>query len=150
MRIEGINRYITAVDPGKLTGVATFGFGELQTATLEHDVASDWYWGWQNLGQVVVCEKFSVTQRTIKQASGQQLWSVEQIGVLRTRCRQQGIPLVFQSPSDAKSFATNEKLKYAFDVLPSSDHERDAMRHLLLYIVRNNLLPPTFWSDLRP
>lgn len=43
--------------------------------------------------------------------------------------------IVLQQPSNAKSFATNDRLKRWGVYEKGSDHKRDAMRHLALYLV---------------
>lgn len=44
------------------------------------------------------------------------------------------VNLTFQQPSQAKSIATNERLKRWGLWIVGSTHERDAMRHLIVYL----------------
>lgn len=101
----------------------------------------------------VVCESFSVTDRTAK-LSNERFWSLEQIGALRYFCGTMGTPYVEQTPSEAKSFATNAKLRKLDEITDPTDtpfgwyagnkgeagHRRDAARHALVYGIRNHLI----------
>lgn len=129
---------VLAVDPGKTTGWATLshdgslGFGE--------DPWSDylrWFEATTQFYDVVVCESFHITASTAKKSF--QPWSLEAIGVMRFLLSKHGKDLVLQSPGEAMSFSTNDKLKAAGMWVVGKPHARDAARHLLLYMVRNSL-----------
>ena len=67
-------------------------------------------------------------------------WSLELIGVTRWLCMYYGKELVFQSPAEAKGFASNKRLKAVDLYFPSAGgHQNDAVRHLLTYLVGNHL-----------
>lgn len=155
------------VDPGKATG---WGFLDWDTATgrcafaggeLTHAEFIDWtarvfaspdtpdpVLG-EPVGQLslVVCEGFSITQRTVKEASDDRsLWSVKQIGHLETLCRWYAIPFVRQMPSDKSFDADGAKLKTLGWWAPSpgvkgeKGHRRDAGRHAVKYAVDHHLI----------
>ena len=51
------------------------------------------------------------------------------------------IRLVMQSPSDAKRFSTNQRLKAADMWMPTKGgHANDAQRHLFMYLVKHGLV----------
>lgn len=67
--------------------------------------------------------------------------TIELIGMLRYVAAREGVTFVLQSPSDAASFSTRDKLDKAGFVTPSKpDHARSASRHLLLYLVRQGAI----------
>ena len=87
----------------------------------------------------VVCERFIISSQTGK--FSQAPWSLEQIGVLRFLCDRHDIPFTLQNVSDAKRFATEERLKHIKWKRPKGDgHARDAQRHLLLFLVKNGMI----------
>ena len=105
-------------------------FGELPHMEMidwTHSVLADN----QPINRLIV-ESYTITARTLKLT--RQPWSLEQIGALRWLAHQYRVPFILQSPAGAKGFATDEKLK-AVGWWPSSDHARDAARHLMLNLV---------------
>lgn len=123
---------IVALDPGGTTGWCELEDGYFSHAQLgpkPHHLEL-----WNRLlatePSVVVCETF-------KYYPGQThtvLVSVEYIGVAHLYCQVSGAPLVFQSPSQAKKFWTNDKLKSLGLFIPGKVHSMDATRHLLYYV----------------
>jgi hypothetical protein len=151
-----IERLILAVDPGKTTGYGLLFVddkGKLDSVSFNQLTMDDFLpaaaemiedWGSRT---TVVCESFTVTQRTTKQR-GERLWSVEQIGVLRWLTTRALGSYLEQSPSDAKSFATDKKLKSIGWYTVGMEHARDAARHALLYCVRGNLVDPRLLMEV--
>lgn len=141
---------ILVVDPGKMTGYAwtISDTTPVHVNELPHDEFVDWLFNNATAFSTLVCESFKVTARTVKQVQGdQELWSVEQIGIMKAlRRRAESAPVIFQAPSDAKSFATDAKLKRAGWYVPL-EHGRDAMRHLMLYTTRTGSLDPRILMD---
>lgn len=84
---------------------------------------------------ILVFESFELrTQRTV-------LASVEVIHGTRCLLASEGVEIDashFQSPSQAKSFGTNARLKQwgLYSIGRGSDHKRDALRHLALAVSR--------------
>lgn len=138
-------RHVLAVDPGKMTGVAyldretndfksyeldfdaTCAFAEKMSVALGTDL-------------LIVSESFIITVQTAKNT--QAPWSLELIGVLRflsRRFTEQDI--VLQSPSTAKRFSSDERLKQMGWHVPGKGHANDAARHLLLVCATRGWLP---------
>jgi hypothetical protein len=89
---------------------------------------------------VVVCEDYIITQRTIKLS--RQNMSLESIGVLRWLCSAWMIRFVLQTPSEGKGFGTDEKLKRLGWYRPTpGGHANDATRHLLTFLAKERQLP---------
>lgn len=147
------------VDPGKVTGYGFLSFHqsdksvapEFRGSELHADDFVDLVETWladresaDSFGiDLVVCENFTVTERTVHQREPVQ-WSTEQIGVLRHRCRRAGVPFVLQ-PTSAKAFGSDEKLKkLGWYGAPRGSgekgHRRDAARHALAYLVDHHLI----------
>jgi hypothetical protein len=136
---------ILAVDPGKTTGYVVWRDGERTTEKeLYCEKFCDVAYELIATGQVdvVVCERFIVTAQTGKYT--QAPWSLEQIGLLRFLCRKYEVKFVLQNVSDAKSFATETRLRHlGWNRPQGAGHARDAQRHLLVYLVRNGLIDAT-------
>ncbi len=135
---------IISVDPGKTTGWAIrIGEEEPQSGQLPWYDFLDWIDAYiqaavQNRFDVtIVCESFIITPQTIKKS--RQHWSLEAIGCLKYwSVKYLRKELVLQSPSDGKSFSTDDKLKNLKWYKPGNVHANDALRHLLLYLVTKN------------
>ncbi len=85
----------------------------------------------------VVVERFTITTETGKKS--QAPFSLELIGSIKYICRVNGAPVpVLQTPVDAKSFAPNPRLR-ALGLWHKGGHGHalDALRHGLLYAVKN-------------
>jgi len=150
------------VDPGKMTGWGYLdwnteaGTTDFTGGEMGHDAFIDWSAARLQTGlfvapdrpiDVIVCEGFTITQRTAKQATDDtQMWSVKQIGHLETWCRWYGLPFVRQMPSDKAFDANGAKLKTlgwwtpAAGVTGEAGHRRDAARHALVYAVNHHLI----------
>lgn len=142
--------YVVGVDPGKLTGVAGIVMDDqgdiskwFSAELAEHETGVylrsilDTIWKQQGLALYLACERFIITTETAK--NSQAPWSLEQIGILKQCCWDAGYPLgavAWQTPSAAKNFATNEKLK-RFEIWHKggNGHANDALRHALLCLV---------------
>lgn len=137
---------IVALDPGKVTGLATLrpedvgrpGFFESWQTDTWDAVA------WVELRvahvEAVICEDYIITMQTLKKTRGEN-WSLESLGALRYMCRKADKPLVVQAPADAKKFSTDTKLKTAKMWHPTpGGHANDAARHLMLYLARTERL----------
>lgn len=150
-----MRRVILAVDPGKATGVACFGWfagtepemimaGEYQPhefaapiRSLLSECKSE------NVNVEVVCERFTINAQTVR--NSQAPYSLEQIGVLKQLMRDAGMTdseLKFQSPADAKRMFTNEGVKkLGYWYKGGEGHAIDAIRHGLLYLAKNGWTP---------
>ena len=90
----------------------------------------------------VVVEEFRITASTGHKTRGGSMAAIEIIGALRWICHARGIPLVLQTPADAKRFMTDEKLRRLGWYRSGKDHARDAARHLALYLLRSGHVSP--------
>jgi len=133
---------IIAIDPGAVTGWAEFREGRpLRTLEIagRHSVYEEFIWGteesWYIRGDTeVVCEDYIISARTVKVTPQKDPLYI--IGWLEGECHRCNIPFTLQTPSQAKSFATDDKLKYLGWYTPTKDgHANDASRHLLTYLV---------------
>ena len=139
---------VIAFDPGKATGVA------LSVTALygEDFVSYQLDGGWQ--GQVfhlaavdwagfdhVICESFTVNAGTAKKDQGAYPDVFSLIGTIRYLAYATGAEFHFQTPGEAKSFATNDKLKTLGWYKGGAGHADDASRHLLTFLAKNNYTP---------
>ena len=132
---------VLAVDPGKITGYVVWCEGERIEQELEASRFLKRAVALIESGSIqhVVCERFIVSAQTGK--FSQAPWSLEQIGVLRFLCSQNDIPFTLQNAADAKRFATEERLNHMKWKRPKgAGHARDAQRHLLLFLVKNDMI----------
>jgi hypothetical protein len=136
---------VCAVDPGGMTGFATYTAGEevlesrfsscevpegrIGFRTFFDNFLSDY------TVQHVVCEDFVITPQTLKKS--RQMDALRIIGWLELTCDKIGIPFTLQRPVDGKAFATDAKLKavgaYAAG---TAGHCNDASRHLVTFLVK--------------
>lgn len=87
----------------------------------------------------IVIERYTITAETLRKS--RQTTALELIGCCRWLSMRYDLEFVLQSPGDAKSFATDDKLEKAgWMVKKADDHANDALRHLLLYSVKNRLM----------
>lgn len=155
---------IMAVDPGGTTGVAATYFNKRPTIkeTLQNlpnfktaEVSGGWEAQGEELAQMwarfrmranvehsialpdihLVCEDFVLRRREAGGATG----NLTSIWVMAGFIGAAGWPEVaYQQASQAKSFATNDRLKLWDIYTVGSEHKRDATRHMALRI--NKLL----------
>lgn len=137
---------IVAVDPGKVTGIATYGevFTSWQEPTWH---AVDRIFGMLEYAaggghalpiEAIVCESYVITAATLRKTRGEN-WSLESIGALRWMSNRHGVEFVLQTPADGKRFGTDDKLRKIGWYNPTpGGHANDAARHLLTYIARDN------------
>ena len=130
---------VLAIDPGNVTGVAYFdtSLGEPDSWEDEPFEVINYVEDLTATLDAVVCESFIPRP-------GAYSWQPEAlytIGAVRYVCRREGVTFVLQSPADAKRFSTNEKLKRLGWYSPTTGgHSNDALRHLLLFSVKNRLI----------
>jgi hypothetical protein len=137
------------VDPGKLTGYGLYfpERGEFLGGELEHFEFLDHFDGLvaDTMVRGVVWESFHISQRTLQQRTDIP-YSIEQIGVMRWRCKQLNKPYVSQTPGEAKGFATDAKLQalgwFKATSPGEKGHRRDAARHALLFGVNSRRIDP--------
>ena len=136
---------IIAVDPGLTTGwAALYPDGEFRSGETKgsypflrtvHGLLSAGAFDWH-----VVVERYTITPETIKKS--RQTEALEIIGALKFFTQHYGAGFSMQSPAEAKSFATDAKLRRVRWFQQGLGHANDASRHLLCYAVRNGLVKP--------
>lgn len=132
---------VFAIDPGLLTGLVlvdikdrmnpvkiwskeadTEEFYKISENTIEKTK--------ENL--IVVVENFIISERTYKLT--QAPWSLMYRGFIEYLCWKHNVPCILQTPSEAKDFVTNEKLKLAnMWHVGGAGHANDAARHFVKY-----------------
>jgi hypothetical protein len=143
---------IIAVDPGKVSGIATWDGERLESWQEPTWFAIDRIWGLlednapptlsapPQMIEAIVCESYVITASTLRKTRGEN-WSLESIGALRWMARRHSVEFVLQTPADAKRFADDVKLKAAagwYRPTPGG-HANDAARHLMTYLARNDV-----------
>jgi len=142
------NKCLITVDPGKASGWGTinlsdplnkFKFGEYPF--MEMNEALD-RWSKDVLQYtdplVIVCERFTIFEDTITKSRGSTNWSIETIGVARYIAHRDGHEFVLQGATEAKGLGTDKLLRRFGWWTVGSDHARDAARHAVLYIAKND------------
>jgi hypothetical protein len=135
---------ILAIDPGLTTGWANldpdggFRSGETKPPILflsdvERMLRGPFPWA-------MVCERYVITPETIKKS--RQADPLEIIGTLKYFAEKYQTLIQFQGPAEAKTFATDKKLKALGWFRPGLGHANDAARHLLCYWVKHGLVKP--------
>ena len=148
-------KVILAVDPGKKSGIASFTYTKGEAPELVDSgeyMFEDYHVPILNALRnarifeaeiAVVCERFTINAQTVK--NSQAPYSLEQIGILKYLVDSEGLDIdkiVFQSPSDAKRMFPNDALKkLGYWHKGGEGHALDAMRHGLLYAVKNGWVP---------
>lgn len=135
---------VLGIDPGGATGLCTYDTDSpLTPALMEVGPGVRGFVGWWQSSErfahydAVVCESFRLDDRTKKP----DLTPVEIIGFLKGV----GVPVIFQTPGQAKSLITNAVLKRA-GLYPKrgsvgGGHTTDALRHALYYLVNRKHRP---------
>lgn len=132
---------VCAVDPGYGTGYATYDVGAGEFDSWEtYNGELDLLRLAQLAVEVVVCEAYTVTERTAQYT--QQTDALRHIGKIEQFCASHPLfpDLVMQQPS-AKKFAKPNKLKLlGWHKKTKDSHADDAAAHLLCYLVKARLL----------
>ena len=132
---------VLAVDPGRTTGFVIWRDDARVEKELEASRFLEYVAPLIERGEIdfVVCERFIITTQTAK--FSQAPWSLEQIGVLRFLCKRHDVSFVLQNVSDAKRFGTDDRLNAIGWKRPKGGgHARDAQRHLLLFLVKHDMI----------
>jgi hypothetical protein len=146
------DQYFIFVDPGGTTGFVVIN-GSMEVI-LSAEVAS-WFDVPKMVEQyflycqefdyptpVVVAESFHISAQTIKKS--RQNEPIDILGALRyLNLKYTESVLVTQTPSEAKTFSTNDKLKkIGFWYKGGAGHANDAFRHALLYLTKHGHINP--------
>lgn len=133
---------VLAVDPGLITGVCIVGFTKDEGCHKYHSQELEFgeVMGWSRTeiptADVIVVEKFTINQRTIKNTPAP--WSLEVTGVVRAVAFNAGHELVSQLPGDAMNLVDNDMLR-RLDLWHrgGAGHANDSLRHAVLYAVKH-------------
>jgi hypothetical protein len=132
---------VLAVDPGLITGVCIVGFEagarcvKYHSQELEFHEVLQWARTEIPTADVVVVEKFTINQRTIKNTPAP--WSLEVTGIIRAVALEAGTEPVMQLPGDAMNLVDNDMLR-RLDLWHrgGAGHANDSLRHAVLYAVK--------------
>lgn len=145
---------VTAVDPGKLTGVAIYHpddgeFSSWERPCWEAVAIVEGGMNGMRISHLVV-EAFNISARTLRVTRGEN-WSLESIGALRYLATyQHDVPFRLQQPSDM-SFGTDWKLRQLGWYRPSKGgHMNDAARHMLKFLSDEEMLTPAQLAAITP
>jgi hypothetical protein len=135
--------YILGIDPGLLTGIALY---------LQEDKKLTRIWA-REVSEVevdflieetiktyapdieVINEKFFITEKTYKLPECP--WSLEKTGVIKYMCNKYGVKYNWQSPSEAKDFVPDSRLRNLDEWFKGGEgHARDAIRHVITHVVK--------------
>lgn len=153
-------KYILAVDPGKVSGVALISLetgsepvlewsGEVEQVDFSVPLR-EFLWAPEIKNNLdVVCERFIINAQTVR--NSQSPFSLEQIGILK-QClidaKRSTDEIIFQSPADAKALFPNQALKTLNCWHKGGEgHALDAIRHALLRAVKLGWKPVKLLKD---
>lgn len=123
---------IIGLDPGKTTGAALLQPNGQWTVAELDNLPALWDLLLQLKPKTVVCERF-VWQPRIHDAS-----ALKHIGVTELYVQQRyDVNMIYQMPSAAKNFVSDVMLRRndMFNVSKGMRHARDAIRHVIYYLV---------------
>ena len=130
---------LVGLDPGKATGIAVWRDGKLDTElTGEYDQIGVYNFldATCELIDSVQVEFFTISQRTVRTAVDYH--AIHLIGSILYAAHRCGYTVSFTNPADVKGRFPDAALRKA-GLWNSSDHVRDATRHLLVPLVAQGL-----------
>lgn len=136
---------ILAVDPGGTTGYS-YAIDDVlvdagQLPPYEFQAYAESFTTQWRADLTLICERFTITQRTIKSSRGGSVEALEIIGCLRYfSLRDCGRDLIHQSPSDVMNLYTDEKLRMLGWYRKGQGHSNDSLRHLAYYLTQQGKL----------
>lgn len=139
--VADTNPLVIAIDPGLTTGWALIDLEDGGLAAGETEGRINFYRTFESLvgnGRPVevVAEKFTINTMTARKSPQPDALYI--LGAVEYLCDKLGIPFSLQTPAQAKSFATDEKLRaLGWYSTTGEGHSNDARRHLLVYLVRS-------------
>lgn len=144
-------RRLLAVDPGGTTGLASVGWYDNGdpcdfTSNEKPKPYEAWLQGLEGVilqvpPDAIVCERFTITSQTLTKAREYDALYI--IGTLKYLCAREGITFALQSPSDAKRFCSDDRLKkIGWWKSTAGGHANDAARHAFLYSAKAGRINP--------
>jgi len=130
---------IIAFDTGDTTGIASWNGEKVQSWALPREEAEDFAAHAIPEADQVITEQLVISMATAKK--GRQVQdAIEMVGLIRALCRWYKTPLYDKSkPGEVMNFISNEKLKRLDLYVPGPDHENDARRHLVTWLVEHGV-----------
>jgi hypothetical protein len=131
---------IYSFDPGKVTGGAQLStLGEFSSFEIEGGWEGfvDWFSEMECSEAAFVDATFIIEKFTIGAIGRAKTAEYDALyinGYLLGKCREQNYPVVQQTVTNTKQFATDAKLKRLGWYTPGRGHDRDAARHVLYYV----------------
>lgn len=139
--------WVLAVDPGTATGfsVGNPENGELilcgQQPPHTFELWAEWYASQMGGRLTIVCERFTISQRTLKSSRDGSYDALYIIGTLQFLCRKYTErELHFQQPVEAMNLITDDRLKAMGWYQKSFGHANDALRHLAFYLAQQGAI----------
>lgn len=128
---------IIAIDPGNVTGVATYEGTTFDSFEIDEiGKVYSYLWDVKARADVIIIEKFTINPTTHKKSRQSDPLMI--IGFVDGLTYLHRIPLTYFTPAKAKSFATDDKLRAVGWWRPTpGGHANDAARHLLTFIAQN-------------
>ena len=134
---------VIGLDPGETTGWARIYDGQFMSGQAALWDVMEWLWLALDTGlrPTIFCEDFIITQETAKKS--RQTAPLDGIGAVKFMAHYFDLALVMQTPTQAKRFATDEKLMALDWYKPTKGgHANDAARHLMVGLVGQKVLNP--------
>lgn len=135
-----MRRVVAAMDPGLVTGVCLVVFESdraqvLDSRELEFGQLLGWTQDVFPTAEYLVAERFVINQNTVRNT--QAPWSLMAIGVFTAVAMELGKSLELQSPSDAKSLFSNDRLRrVGMWHRGGAGHANDSLRHAGTFAVK--------------
>jgi hypothetical protein len=135
--------YILGIDPGLLTGITLYLQENKQITRIwarevdevEVDFLIEETIKTYAPDLEVINEKFFITEKTYKLPDCP--WSLEKTGVIKYMCNKYGVAYNWQSPTEAKTFVPDERLRNLDEWFVGGEgHARDAIRHVITHVVK--------------
>ncbi len=144
--IEPFSDYLLSIDPGKTTGYAVFhnvtltDSGQLKTPTIDETARgiNELILQYKPGLKKVVVEDYRIYSWKAKDHTWSDLLTPRVIGCVETLCALSHIPLIKQSPQNAKQFVTDDRLREWELYVKGKVHARDAIRHGCYYLLFNH------------
>jgi hypothetical protein len=139
---------IVGIDPGKATGVAVWINGYIDNELTGEYTPAELYQfleEWADEIEHAQVEWFTISARTIKTEIDYN--ALHLIGAIQLMAWKHQFHVSYTNPGDVKDQFPNKALKQA-GMWHTSDHARDALRHLCYHLVRvGDISPRLFLID---
>ena len=132
---------LLAIDPGETTGYAIYKNGKIICEEIQvglHNLKQIWDLIDSCKLDVVVCEDYIIYGSKAKMHAWNKLVTPQIIGAIRLSCELLKVPLYMQMASTAKGFCNDTKLKEWGFWIKGHDHSRDAIRHVIYFLLFHN------------